>query len=284
MIMSVQQISVQPYQPSTPAGFSHSAFTLWWSLHFRGRLIRVISVLTLLALWYLGAAVLPPSVMPAPHRVAGVLWTEMTSGSIWQDVLISMTRIGLAFSVAMSIAFVLGFAMGLSKTAECFFEIWIIGAMTVPSLVLILTIYMIIGLNDRAAVLGAALPVIPILTINIWEAIKGIDQKLIDMSKAYHAGRARIVVSVVAPQIAPVMLASARFGLGLIWKMVLFVELLGRSDGIGYKIEFYYQMFNMSEVLAHALLFVFIMLFLEIVVLGKLEHRLFGWRPTQRRL
>ena len=47
--------------------------------------------------------------------------------------------------------------------------------------------------------------------------------------------------------------------------MVLFVELLGRSDGIGYKIEFYYQMFNMSEVLAHALLFLFIMLFLEIV-------------------
>ena len=67
------------------------------------------------------------------------------------------------------------------------------------------------------------------------------------MAKAYHADRWRIIVSVVAPQIAPIMIASARFGLGLIWKMVLFVELLGRSDGIGYKIEFYYQMFNMSR-------------------------------------
>jgi NitT/TauT family transport system permease protein len=222
--------------------------------------------------------------MPAPHTVVGVLWTEMASGTIWNDVFITLGRIGLAFSVAMSVALVLGFAMGLSKTAERFFEIWIIGAITVPSLVLILTIYMIVGLNDRAAVLGAAMPVIPILTINIWEAIKNIDQKLIGMSKAYHATQGRIIISVVAPQIAPALLASARFGLGLIWKMVLFVELLGRSDGIGYKIEFYYQMFNMNEVLAHALIFVFIMLFLEIIVLGKLEERLFKWRPVRLRL
>jgi NitT/TauT family transport system permease protein len=153
-----------------------------------------------------------------------------------------------------------------------------------PSLVLILTIYMIVGLNDRAAILGAAIPVIPILTINIWQGVKGVDHKLIDMAKACHAGKGRIMRSIIAPQIAPVIVASARFGLGLAWKMVLFVELLGRSDGIGYRIEFYYQMFNMSAVLAHALLFLFIMLFLEVVVLGMIERHLFRWRPAQRRL
>jgi NitT/TauT family transport system permease protein len=103
------------------------------------------------------------------------------------------------------------------------------------------------------------------------------------MAKAYRADRARIIRSVIAPQIMPIMIASARFGLGLIWKMVLFVELLGRSDGVGYKIEYYYQMFNMSEVLAHALLFLLIMIFIEIVLLGRLERRLFSWRPAQRR-
>ena len=72
------------------------------------------------------------------------------------------------------------------------------------------------------------------------------------------------------------MFASARFGLGLVWKMVLFVELLGRSDGIGYQIQFYYQLFNMGGVLAHALLFLVIMLFLEIVILGRLEKRFFA--------
>jgi NitT/TauT family transport system permease protein len=284
--VSLHHISIPDFQSTTRTRFSNAAAAMrgWWSLHFSHYFIRSSSVLTLLGLWYIGTLLLPSSVMPAPHTVVGVLWAEMASGTIWNDVFITLGRIGLAFSVAMSVALVLGFAMGLSKTAERFFEIWIIGAITVPSLVLILTIYMIVGLNDRAAVLGAAMPVIPILTINIWEAIKNIDQKLIGMSKAYHATQGRIIISVVAPQIAPALLASARFGLGLIWKMVLFVELLGRSDGIGYKIEFYYQMFNMNEVLAHALIFVFIMLFLEIIVLGKLEERLFKWRPVRLRL
>ena len=246
--------------------------------------ITLLSVLSLVGLWYLATLALPPSIMPAPHVVADILWTQMQTEQIWSDVVITGGRIAAAFSIAMVVSLIVGFAMGISKVAERFLDVWVVCLLTMPSLVMILTIFMVVGLNEKAAVIGAALPVIAILAINIWEGIKGIDQKLIEMSRAYHAGQFRIIKSVVAPQIAPVLLASSRFGLGLIWKMVLFVELLGRSDGIGYKIEFYYQMFNMSEVLAHALLFLFIMLFIEIVLLGMLEKHLFKWRPAKRRL
>jgi NitT/TauT family transport system permease protein len=256
-----------------------------WLDEFRGEYaIKISSVVVLIGLWFLGAALLPSSIMPSPPTVARVLWDEMGSGEIWGDVAISMTRIALAFGLAMSIAVVLGFTMGLSKGAERFFDVWVVGCMTLPSLVLILTIYLIVGLNEWAAVLASAVPVVPYLTINIWDGIKGIDQKLIDMSKAYHATRWHIIRSVVAPQLAPILFASTRFGLGLIWKLVLFVELIGRSNGIGYKIEFYYQTFNMGEILAHAVLFMLIMLFIEIVMLGGLERRLFRWRPALPRL
>jgi NitT/TauT family transport system permease protein len=284
--MSLPSAAVDLTAPLAADRASSAPFKLhrWIEGFSSDRSIKLASVLTLVAIWYFGAAMLPASIMPAPHAVVKVLWTEMTAGPIWADVGITLTRIAIAFSIAMSAALVLGFAMGLSRSAERYFDIWVVGGLTLPSLVLILTVYMIVGLNEKAAVIAAALPVIPILTINIWEGIKGVDQKLIDMSRAYHANHRRIIFSVIAPQIAPTLLASARFGLGLIWKMVLFVELLGRSDGIGYKIEFYYQMFNMSEVLAHALLFLFIMLFIEIVLLGKLERHLFRWRPALRRL
>jgi NitT/TauT family transport system permease protein len=245
-------------------------------------MIKLASALTLLGIWWVASRMLPSSVMPSPLIVAETLWTEVKAGPIWVDVGISMTRIALSFTVAMSVAVLLGFAMGLSRSAERFFEIWVVCGISLPSLVTILTIFMVVGLNETAAVLSAAVPIIPILTINVWGGIKAIDRKLIEMAEAFHATRWRIIRSVVGPQIAPVILSSARFGLGLIWKMVLFVELLGRSNGIGYKIEFYYQMFNMAEVLAHALLFLFIMLFLEVVVLGWLEARLFRWRPAGR--
>ena len=254
------------------------------AIFFSENAIALLSMLSLVAIWYLAALVLPPSIMPAPHVVADILWTQMQTKTIWLDVIITGGRIAAAFSIAMVVSLVIGFAMGISKKAERFLDVWIICLLTMPSLVLILTIYMIAGLNDRAAVLGAAVPVIPILSINIWQGVKSVDYKLIDMAKAYHATRGEIIRSIIAPQIAPIIVASARFGLGLAWKMVLFVELLGRSDGIGYRIEFYYQMFNMGAVLAHALLFLFIMLFIEVVLLGLLERRVFRWRPVQRRL
>jgi NitT/TauT family transport system permease protein len=246
--------------------------------------ITLLSLLSLVGIWYLATLALPPSIMPAPHVVADILWTQMQTEQIWSDVCITGGRIAMAFSIAMVVSLIVGFAMGISKVAERFLDVWVVCLLTMPSLVMILTIYMIVGLNDRAAVIGAAVPVIPILTINIWQGVKGVDYKLIDMAKAYHATRGHIIRSIIAPQIAPIIVASARFGLGLAWKMVLFVELLGRSDGIGYRIEFYYQMFNMGAVLAHALAFLFIMLFIEVVLLGLLERRLFRWRPVQRRL
>jgi NitT/TauT family transport system permease protein len=246
--------------------------------------ITLLSLLSLVGIWYLATLALPPSIMPAPHVVADILWTQMQTEQIWSDVCITGGRIAMAFSIAMVVSLIVGFAMGISKVAERFLDVWVVCLLTMPSLVMILTIYMIVGLNDRAAVIGAAVPVIPILTINIWQGVKGVDYKLIDMAKAYHATRGHIIRSIIAPQIAPIIVASARFGLGLAWKMVLFVELLGRSDGIGYRIEFYYQMFNMGAVLAHALLFLCIMLFIEVVLLGLIERRLFRWRPVQRRL
>jgi NitT/TauT family transport system permease protein len=222
--MPTHPIVVTDYAaPSSSRGTNvgRASFSAWVGAHSAEAFIKACSFGTLIGLWFIAAATLPSSVIPGPLVVVDVLRSEVVAGAIWIDVAVTMRRILLSFSLAMSVAFVLGFAMGLSKTVERFFDVWLICGISLPSLVTILTIFMVLGLNETAAVFAAAIPIIPILTINIWGGIKGVDQKLIDMAKAYHAGRWRIVRSVVAPQIAPVIVASARFGLGLIWKMVL---------------------------------------------------------------
>ncbi len=246
--------------------------------HASDALISALSVLSIIGAWYIGSWTMSERVLPAPHIVAEVLYQAMRSGEIWLDIGITLGRILIAFTIAMTVAATLGFAMGLSHGASVFFRVWIVCFITIPALVIMLTCYMVVGLNDKAAILGAAIPIIPILAINIRDGVKGIDPKLLGMAKAFRASRYQRIFEIVAPQIAPILLASARFGLGLIWKMVLFAELLGRGDGIGYKIEFYYQMFNMKEVLAHALSFLVVMLFIEVAILGTLEKRIFRWR------
>ena len=262
-----------PLTPDTPATRAP-----WRDWLVSEPAIGLASVLSLLLIWYAGTLALPANILPPPHTVVQTIGELVQGHELWSDVAISLTRIGLAFVLGMGIATALGFAMAISPRAGSFFRIWIVCGITVPSIVTILTIYLIVGMNDRAAVLGAALTVVPFLAINIREGVKSIDTRLIHMGRVFRAKRWQMLRAVMLPQVAPMLLASARFGLGLVWKMVLFVELLGRGDGIGYRIEHFYQLFDMTSVLAYALSFLVVMLVIEIGIFGVIERRVFRWK------
>ena len=53
------------------------------------------------------------------------------------------------------------------------------------------------------------------------------------MARAFRMAPMTRLRHVVLPQLAPQIAASARAGISLIWKIVLVVEFLGRSNGIG---------------------------------------------------
>jgi NitT/TauT family transport system permease protein len=77
---------------------------------------------------------------------------------------------------------------------------------------------------------------------------------------------------------APYLAAAARGGLSVTWKIVLIVELLGRSNGIGFALNLFFQNFNVAGILAYGLSFAGIMLLLEFFVLQPLEQRVNAWR------
>jgi NitT/TauT family transport system permease protein len=74
------------------------------------------------------------------------------------------------------------------------------------------------------------------------------------------------------------LFASARNGLAVIWKIVLVVEFLGRSNGIGFQIHLYFQMFDVSTVLAYSFGFVAIMGVIEYLILQPIESHVSRWR------
>ena len=88
----------------------------------------------------------------------------------------------------------------------------------------------------------------------------------------------RTLVRVYLPQLYPYLMAAARTGLSLIWKIVLVVELLGRSNGIGFQLNVFFQLFDIAGILAYTLVFASIVLLVEALFMRPLERRLTGWR------
>jgi NitT/TauT family transport system permease protein len=64
-----------------------------------------------------------------------------------------------------------------------------------------------------------------------------------------------------------------------VWKIVLIVELLGRSNGVGFEIGIAFQLFDVTRLLAYALPFVGLMLAIETVLVQPFERHLSRWRP-----
>jgi NitT/TauT family transport system permease protein len=80
------------------------------------------------------------------------------------------------------------------------------------------------------------------------------------------------------PELFPFIIAAARSGLALIWKIVLVVELLGRGNGVGFQIGTFFNLFDVASILAYTIAFVAVIQFIELAILRPLERRANQWR------
>ena len=73
-------------------------------------------------------------------------------------------------------------------------------------------------------------------------------------------------------------MASARTGLALIWKIILVVEMLGRSDGMGYQIHLFFQLFDIASIMAYTVSFIVIIQLIETALLKPLDKKTQRWK------
>lgn len=241
-------------------------------------LVRLASVAVVVLGWQLIAAFFPPSLLPGPVAVLGRVWAIFVSGQFAFHMAHTLLRVGAGFLGAFVVSLGLGILMGVSRTAEEFFEIEILIGLTVPSLAWAVVALMWFGINEIAPVFTIFVIILPLITVNMWQGTKALDQDLIEMARAFRVRRARVIREVVVPQLVPYLLAATRFGLSLAWKVAVIAEMLGISNGIGYMIHYSFGIFSMEEVLAWTVSFTLVMMALEYGLLNPLEARITRWR------
>ena len=109
------------------------------------------------------------------------------------------------------------------------------------------------------------------------EQARALRPDLDDMGRVFGMGPVARLRHIVLPQLAPAIAAAARSGVALIWKIVLVVEFLGRSNGVGFKIHLAFSNFDVPRLLAWSLAFVAVMLALDLCA-RRLPHGVLPWR------
>ena len=245
------------------------------------RATALISLAALVFRWWLGSLLLQdPDIFPPPSTVAQLVWREAMSGDLAYHLTATLARVAAAFILAMCIGMAIGLFMGRSQSANRWLDPWLVVFLNLPALVAIVLCYLWIGLTEVAAIMAVAINKIPMVAAMMREGARALDPELDAMAKIYRMSYWARFRHVHLPQLAPHSAAAARAGVALIWKIVLVVEFLGRPNGVGFQIHLYFQMFDVSMVLAYSLSFIVVMLAIESWVLQPWERGASRWRTA----
>ena len=190
----------------------------------------------------------------------------------------TLFRAAIAFAFAMTIGGIIGFILGRNSRANSFFDGWVILGLNMPALVVGVLCYIWFGLGEFALILAVVINKVPLVAITIREGAQSIQPDLLQVAQAFRLRRLTVLRRIYLPQLYPYIMASARSGLALIWKIVLVFELLGRPNGVGFMISMHFSNFEVDKVLAYAFTFIAVVMLIEACIIRPLERHATRWR------
>ena len=238
------------------------------------------SLLALVLGWALVAAVTRTATLPSPLAVGLFILQDSLHGDMLLNIGVSLWRVFASFAVAMAVGTATGLLLGRLTWLDAAIGPWVLVLLNVPALVITALCYIWLGLGETAAITAVALNKIPTVAVLLRDGVRSFDPALDEMSLAYRFTLAKRVRHVFLPQLAPFLVGAARSGLALVWKIVLVVELLGRPNGVGYAISYYFQLFDVRAVLGYSVAFSAVMLAVELLLLQPLDDHARRWRSS----
>jgi len=236
------------------------------------------SLMLLLVAWIVASHLLGERLLPEPKTVAFALLDEARSGALAFNLSVTLLRVFASFAIAMVLGAFIGLLMGRNPIFDSLADPWLIVLLNLPALVIIVLAYIWAGLTDTAAIIAVALNKLPIAIVTIREGARALDPALDEMATIYRMSSGSRLLYVTLPQLAPYLVATARSGLSLVWKIVLIVEMIGRPNGVGFEIGAAFQLFDVTRILAYALAFTVVMLAIEALLVQPLERHVSRWR------
>jgi len=239
--------------------------------------VPAASLFSLVLIWQVAAWWLASPLLPSPAVVFATLGRGVATGELLHHLGITLLRLGVSFALAMILGCILGILLGRHATLDRWFDPWLTVFLNIPALVTIILCYVWFGLSETAAITAVVVNKLPNVAVTLREGTRHLDRGLLEMARVYRFGTWKTLRHVIWPQLYPFVVTAARTGLALIWKIILVVELLGRSDGMGYQLHLFFQLFDVAGILAYTLAFVIVIQTIEWTVLQPLDRYARRW-------
>ena len=235
--------------------------------------------LLVLMVWEAAGALgyLSSDFLPTPLVIAEALRDLAVSGQLAHHLGISVWRAALGFVIGGGLGLLFGLWAGFSRRTEYVVDPSIQMLRLVPHLAIAPLIILWFGFGEVSKVLiiakGAFFP----LYIHTLMGIRGVDNKLFEVTRVLGFSRSKQIVRLVIPAAMPGILLGLRLSLALSWLGLVVAELLGSQAGIGFLINVAKQNSVTETIFVGVIIFAVVGKLVDSLV-RLLERRLLRWR------
>ncbi|MEU9394850.1 ABC transporter permease [Streptomyces sp. NPDC048324] len=216
---------------------------------------------------------------PAPTSIVKSAFDLWQQGVLGPDLAISLQRAGIGLAIGLTAGIVTGVLGGLLRSGEYLFNGLVQVLNTIPLLAVLPLMIVWFGIDELTKVLlisfGAGVP----MYLNLFAAIRGVDQRLIEMARTTGAGTWRLVTRVLVPGALPGFLVGLRFSLAYSVLGLVAAETVNADQGLGFLITQGQTYLQTNQVFVGLVIYSLLGLLADQFVRA-LERVLLRWRPS----
>ncbi len=241
--------------------------------------LALVFPVTLLVLWQvLGHyGYISELLFPTPYAIAEAGISLASSGDLWSNIQISVTRALLGFALGGSLGLLFGIAVGLFRRTEKLLDPTIQMIRMIPSLAVVPLFILWFGIGEESKVLLIAKSAFFPLYINTFLGIRNVDNKLFEVARVLGFSRLKQITRLILPAAMPNIILGARLSIGLSWLGLVVAELIASTSGIGYMMSDARQFADTPVVFVGIFIFAVLGLFTD-TLLALIERRLLRWK------
>ena len=162
---------------------------------------------------------------------------ELRTRDFWSEIWISTQRMLKGFALGSSAGVALWVLMGVSRIFRASFESLLSALYTVPKLALIPLFVTLFGFGDLPRIILIAVTVFFFVWIATMSAVIGVDEGYREAAISFGANKWQLFRHVLFPAALPQVFVGLRIAAGVAVLMLIGVELVLASDGLGALIE-----------------------------------------------
>jgi ABC-type nitrate/sulfonate/bicarbonate transport system permease component len=216
---------------------------------------------------------------PAPSEIIIELVNLFQKGlpvrsDLITNVLATLKRLGLGFSIGVLCGILLGVLMGLNNFVFQFFNPLILILMSIPGIALAPLFIIWLGFGDPTIItLGALSSFFPVV-YSTSTGVRSVNQQLVRAAQIMGASPLHVVANVHIPWSAAYVFNGVKLGLARGWMTVIAVEFVAATNyGLGYMVWYATERLKADVVYSGILVMVLIYFILDKLLIHSIEKK-----------